>query len=35
MADRPATERIVHPVYPATAWGIDPLYFDSNVPLPS
>ena len=35
MADRPATERIVHPVYPATAWGVDPLSFDLSVPLPS
>jgi mannosyltransferase len=35
MADKPATERTVHPVYPATAWGVDPLYFDGNVQLPS
>jgi len=34
MADRPATERIVHPVYPGTGWGVDPLHFDSNVQLP-
>ena len=34
MAQKPATERAVHPVYPATAWGVDPLYFDGGVPLP-
>ena len=34
MAERPATERIVHPVYPGKAWGVDPLSFDSNVQLP-
>jgi mannosyltransferase len=33
MADRPATERELHPVYPATAWGVDPLAFDGSVPL--
>ena len=31
---KPATERIVHPVYPGKAWGVDPLSFDSNVQLP-
>ncbi len=35
MADKPATERIVHPVYPAAPWGVDPLSFDRNVLLPS
>ena len=35
MKDKPATERIVHPVYPGTAWGVDPLSFDGNVQLPS
>jgi hypothetical protein len=34
MADHPATERAVQPVYPATAWGVDPLYFDGSVTLP-
>jgi mannosyltransferase len=24
-----------HPVYPATPWGVDPLAFDSNIPLPA
>jgi uncharacterized membrane protein len=33
MADRPAAERDVHPVYPATAWGADPLAFDGSVPV--
>lgn len=33
LAERPATEREVHPVYPATAWGVDPLYFDGSVPF--
>ena len=31
MDDRPATERDVKPVYPATAWGVDPLVFDGAV----
>jgi mannosyltransferase len=31
MAERPAAERDVHPVYPATAWGVDPLAFDGSV----
>ena len=31
MGDRPAAERAVHPVYPATAWGVDPLAFDGSV----
>jgi hypothetical protein len=35
MADNPATERAVLPVYPATGWGADPLYFDGAVSLPS
>jgi mannosyltransferase len=35
MADNPATERAVLPVYPATGWGVDPLYFDGAVSLPS
>jgi mannosyltransferase len=35
LAGRPATERILHPVYPATEWGVDPLSFDLGVPLPS
>jgi mannosyltransferase len=34
MAGRPATERAVHPVYPATAWGVDPLAFDGPVAMP-
>ena len=33
MNGRPATERAVHPVYPATAWGVDPLAFDGTVPF--
>jgi hypothetical protein len=33
MADRPAAERALHPVYPATAWGVDPLAFDGNEPF--
>ncbi len=33
MADRPTTRSAVHPVYPATAWGVDPLYFDLSVPM--
>ena len=33
MAEQPATERAVHPVYPATAWGVDPLAFDGAVTL--
>ncbi len=33
MGDRPAAEREVHPVYPATAWGVDPLAFDGSVPV--
>jgi mannosyltransferase len=35
MADKPATERTVLPVYPAKAWGFNPLFFDGNVLLPS
>jgi mannosyltransferase len=31
MGERPAAERSVHPVYPATAWGVDPLAFDGSV----
>jgi mannosyltransferase len=31
MGERPAAERAVHPVYPATAWGVDPLAFDGSV----
>jgi mannosyltransferase len=31
MAERPGAERAVHPVYPATAWGVDPLAFDGSV----
>jgi uncharacterized membrane protein YidH (DUF202 family) len=33
MADQPAAERDAHPVYPATAWGVDPLAFDGSVPV--
>ncbi len=33
MADRPTAERDVHPVYPATGWGVDPLAFDGSVPV--
>jgi mannosyltransferase len=35
LDQRPEAERTLHPVYPATAWGVDPLYFDGNVRLPS
>jgi len=35
LTQRPATEREVHPVYPATAWGVDPLRFDGGVTLGS
>jgi uncharacterized membrane protein len=35
ITQRPATERAAHPVYPATAWGVDPLYFDGAVTLGS
>ncbi len=35
LAERLATERAAHPVYPATAWGVDPLYFDGSVAMPS
>jgi mannosyltransferase len=31
LAGRPATERVLHPVYPTTAWGVDPLSFDGPV----
>ena len=31
MDARPATEREVKPVYPTTAWGVDPLIFDGSV----
>jgi mannosyltransferase len=31
MDESPAAERAVHPVYPATAWGVDPLAFDGSV----
>ncbi len=31
MDGRPAAERDVKPVYPTTAWGVDPLVFDGNV----
>jgi hypothetical protein len=33
MAGQPDTRAKVHPVYPAKAWGVDPLYFDGNVSL--
>jgi mannosyltransferase len=33
MAGRPAARARVDPVYPAMAWGVDPLYFDGNVSL--
>jgi uncharacterized membrane protein len=33
MADRPDARAKVHPVYPAKAWGVDPLYFDGSVSL--
>jgi uncharacterized membrane protein len=33
MAGRPEVRAKVHPVYPATAWGVDPLYFDGSVSL--
>jgi hypothetical protein len=32
MDDNPARAK-VQPVYPAMAWGRDPLYYDSNIPL--
>jgi mannosyltransferase len=35
ITQKPATERAVHPVYPATAWGVDPLRFDGAVTLGS
>jgi uncharacterized membrane protein len=35
VTQSPATEREVHPVYPATAWGVDPLRFDGGVTLGS
>jgi mannosyltransferase len=35
IVGKPTTERAVHPVYPATAWGVDPLYFDGSVSLPA
>jgi mannosyltransferase len=35
LTQRPVTEREVHPVYPATAWGVDPLRFDGGVTLGS
>ena len=31
MGQRPVAEPAVHPVYPATAWGVDPLAFDGSV----
>jgi mannosyltransferase len=31
IGEKPAAERDVHPVYPATAWGVDPLAFDGSV----
>jgi mannosyltransferase len=31
VADQPTVREKVHPVYPATAWGVDPLYFDGSV----
>ena len=34
MAQKPGTEKLVHPVYPGTAWGVDPLSFDGYVKLP-
>ena len=34
MAQRPGTEKLVHPVYPGTAWGVDSLSFDGYVKLP-
>jgi mannosyltransferase len=33
MAGQPAARSEVRPVYPALAWGVDPLYFDGNVPM--
>jgi uncharacterized membrane protein len=33
MADQPGARAKVHPVYPAMAWGEDPLYFDGSVSL--
>jgi uncharacterized membrane protein len=33
MAGQPAARAKVHPVYPAKAWGVDPLYFDGSVSL--
>jgi 4-amino-4-deoxy-L-arabinose transferase-like glycosyltransferase len=33
LADRPGVRVKLHPVYPAKAWGVDPLYFDGNVAL--
>jgi mannosyltransferase len=31
MAGQPDARAKVHPVYPAKAWGVDPLYFDGSV----
>jgi mannosyltransferase len=33
LQNRPATRADVHPVYPALAWGVDPLYFDGSITL--
>jgi mannosyltransferase len=35
ITQKPGTARAVHPVYPATAWGVDPLRFDGAVTLRS
>ncbi len=35
LAGRPAAEQSLHAVYPAMAWGVDPLVFDGNVPFGS
>ncbi len=35
MAGQPAARAKVLPVYPATAWGVDPLYFDGSVSVTS
>jgi mannosyltransferase len=35
VAGWPAARHSLHPVYPATAWGVDPLVFDGNVAMPA
>jgi hypothetical protein len=35
VSGSPAARQSLHPVYPATAWGVDPLVFDGNVAMPA